>query len=89
MSQLARIIPAAAVACPHCQNRLEDLPLDNIACGVVYDCPYCQQPLRIPAPILERLLDQRDAAYREYLERTSPVERFFDSLIAAWRSFWS
>ena len=76
MAELARIIPAVAVACPHCRARLSDLPLDELAQGASYDCPECGNTLRMPLQIVEKLIAQRDALAEEYPEET-PVTPFW------------
>ncbi len=76
MAELARIIPAVAVACPHCRARLSDLPLDELARGASYDCPECGNTLRMPQPVVEKLLAQREAFARDFAE-DEPVAPFW------------
>lgn len=68
MAELARIIPAVAVACPNCRARLSDLPLDELAQGASYSCPECGDILRMPLAVLEKLIAQRDALATQYPE---------------------
>ena len=60
MAELARVGVAAAPACPNCKNRLDDLPLDDLAAGDEYQCLFCSQQIRIPKPVLARLIEQRE-----------------------------
>ncbi len=73
MTELARIVPAIAVACPHCRVRLSDLPLDELAKGASYDCPECGNSLRMPQQVLEKLIAQREALAAEYPPEEKPV----------------
>lgn len=62
MAELARIDLGAAPACPNCRQRLEGLNLDELSGGSLVRCPSCGHAMRIPQAVLDRLLEQRQAA---------------------------
>jgi hypothetical protein len=79
------------VACPGCQVRLSDLPLDQLAAGQEYSCPHCTQQLRIPAPILSKLIAQRDAAVDSDFDKpvpSGPLARLWTSFLDAISWLW-
>lgn len=86
MAELARIIPAIAVACPHCRARLSELPLDELARGASYDCPECGNTLRMPPQIVEKLIAQRDALAAQFPEEetAAPFWRRWFEAVRGW-----
>ncbi len=86
MTELARIIPAVAVACPNCRARLTDLPLDELAQGASYSCPECGDVLRMPPAVLEKLMAQRDALAAQYPE-PEPPRTFWRRWLARIKAF--
>ena len=87
MSELARIIPAVAVACPNCKARLSELPLDDLAQGASYSCPECGEVLRMPPTVLEKLLAQR-AAFAAQFPDPEPALSFWRRLLARVKGWW-
>lgn len=65
MAELAKVGLAAAPACPNCRNRFSDLPLDDLKPGDEVQCLFCGERIRIPAQLLTRLREQREALLRE------------------------
>lgn len=60
MSEIGQIGVIAAPACPGCRNRLTGLPLDELADGSAYQCPFCGEQMKIPQQVLGKLIAQRD-----------------------------
>ena len=81
MAQLAKIGVAAAPACPGCRNRLTGLPLDELAAGAGYQCPFCGQHMRIPQQVLAELIRQRDERLAEQAKNKGGFfQRLFKTL---------
>lgn len=83
MTQLAKVDVAAAAACPNCRQRVTDLKLDELAAGAEHQCLFCGHFMRIPKPILDRLIAQREAARAAGAQESSLFRRlaaFFSNL---------
>ena len=61
-AELAKVDVVATPACPNCRQRVADLKLDQLAAGAEHQCLFCGHFMKVPKPILEKLIAQRDAA---------------------------
>lgn len=87
MARLAQIGVASAPACPGCRNRLTGLPLDELAEGAGYQCPFCGQHMRIPQQVLQELIRQRDERLAEAAgSKGSFFQRLFRTIAALFGS---
>ena len=84
MEKLAKVGLAAAPACPNCRQRVTDLNLDELASGAEHQCLFCGNFMRVPKAILDRLIEQRDAARAANIPQGSLITRvmaFFRRLL--------
>ena len=84
MTQLAKLDVAAAPACPNCRNRVADLDLDKCAAGAEHQCLFCGHMMRVPKPILDKLIAQREAAMAAQKQGGS----FWDTIKAFFARVW-
>lgn len=61
-AELAKVDVVATPACPNCRQRVSDLKLDQLAGGAEHQCLFCGHFMKVPKPILDKLIAQRDAA---------------------------
>ena len=84
MEKLAKVNLAAAPACPNCRQRITDLNLDELASGAEHQCLFCGNFMRVPKSILDRLIEQRDAARAASIPEGSFVSRVMAFLRRLW-----